>query len=700
MINHQGFSKEHIMKYILVIGFILTSIFSHAQDQNLARANKYFSRAFYSEAIPLYEKVLDESKSFEPVKNIADSYYYINDMVNASKHYKYLLKYYSKKVDESYYLKYANTLKARKKYNTAYKMLRAYYNKHDDEKLKMLEKNITYLENVEALGERYTVRNLEINTEDSEFGAIEKGYTIVFAAPKKDEGIHKRYRWNNQNYLDLYTISTSQTYYGDSVAIPFSEKINSKLHESNIVFTKDGKTAYFTRNNIVKGKRKKDAQNITHVQIYRTKFIGGEWKDITALPFNSDDYSTEHPALSPDEDILYFASDMPNGLGGFDLYSVVINKDGSFDIPENLGPTINTDKKEQFPYVSQDNKLYFSSNGHVGFGSLDVFVSHISEKGYSKPDNVGLPVNSGYDDFAFNINSETKKGFFASNRPEGKGSDDIYEIKEEKPLIIESCQQFISGIITDEDSGAVLANAQIVLEDADGKVLSTLETDANASFKFQVACQESYTVKASKSGYKSNQKTLVLNKERKKNNDASMTLKSLVILEKERREALALKQAKERELKRKEALKAEVNKKENLKEIIAKEKDIVKNKKGQLIVKTDEINFDYKLWYLRRDAKKAIDKVIGLMKKYPEMIVEVGTHSDIRGNNRYNLNLSQKRAGSVREYFMKNGIEPDRIFATGYGETKPLITCATEEACSEEQHELNRRCEFVVKKIL
>jgi len=701
MINRQDSSKERrIMKKIIILFTVFVSFLSQAQNQDLERANKLFERTFYAEAIPLYEKYLKQKQSLDAIKNLADAYYYSNRMNEASTNYRYLIKKYRKYVDESYFLKYANTLKAINKRKNANNLLINYYKKKDEAKADSIRKEIEYLENIEAMGERYKIQSLGINTKASEFGAVRRGRTIVFASPRKQiDGLGKKFGWNGQQYLDLYEVSLDKMHLADSVAVPFSETLNSKLHESNIVFTKDGKTAYFTRNNILKGKRKRDSSKVTHVQLYRAKLFNGEWENITPLPFNSDNYSTEHPSLSADEKTLYFASDMPNGYGSFDIYKVGINADGTFQIPENLGPEINTAKREQFPFISKDNQLYFSSNGHPGFGSLDVFVSKVKGDNYSKPDNVGFPVNSGYDDFSFNIDSKTKEGFFASNREDGRGGDDIYKIVQEKPLEIKECEQYISGLITDKDSGAILNNTLVIVETKDGKELSRVTTKNNDEFKFTVKCKSTYVVKASKDGYEGNQTTLVLKKERDKTNDASMTLKSLAIIQKEKREALALKQKRERELKAKNAEKIRLQRKEKKEQIIADEEAIEKEK-DRIVVKTDEINFDYKLWYLRRDSKKAVDKVIALMKKYPDMIVEVGTHSDIRGNNRYNLELSQKRATSVRMYFLENGIEPDRISAIGYGETKPLIKCATEDACSEEQHEVNRRCEFVVKRLM
>ncbi len=705
-------------KTITILFTILFTFICKAQD--LERANKYFERTFYAQAIPLYEKFLKSEQSIDAIKNLADSYYYINDMNNAAKNYKYLLRVYRKYVDKSYYLKYATALKAQSKYKEANNVLRNFY-KEDDEGLKAFEKEIEYLENVEALGNRFNIKNLGINTPQSEFGAIQQGNAVIFAAPKKaSQGFGKKFGWTGQQYLDLYTVPVDKIHLGDSVTQPFSDKLNTKLHESNIVFTNDGKTAYFNRNSSEKGKRQTDDKKVTHVQLFRAQLVDGEWTNTTPLPFNSNEYSTEHPALSSDCETLYFASDMPKGFGSFDIYKVDLNKDGSFGTPVNLGETINTAKREQFPFASKDNKLYFSSDGHPNFGSLDVFVSAINNGNFSKPDNVGFPVNSGYDDFAFNINSDTKEGFFASNRLGGEGSDDIYKITEEKPLKIEYCKQFISGVITDVDTDQVLANATILLTDENLKMVEKITTDAKGEFKFFVDCKSSFVVTASKNGYTTEKTSVKTDKERNKDNDASLALKSLerirlkkvkdeeerrrkeaVVQEKKRKEeavALRLKQEREQKFRSENYAKLQLEKKEKIERVIEEEEKI-KKINDKIVYETEDINFDYRLWYLRRDAKKEINKVIALMKKYPNMKIDIGTHTDIRGNQKYNLDLSEKRAQSVRNYFIDNDIEISRISGSGYGESQPIVKCATEDSCSEEQHELNRRCEFVIKQI-
>lgn len=721
MINHQDSSKMKNMKKLLLIIFVFLIQFVNAQDLELARAKRFFDKTFYSESIVLYEKLVQEKPSQEVIKNLADSYFYTNDLIKAQRYYRLLIQNYNKDLDRNYYFRYAQSLKASNSYEDANAALKEYYSRSANANdVVNFEKDIKTLENVTAIGKRYDIRNLAINTPNSEFGAVKYNDNLVFAGVKLKPGLFdKKFKWDNETYLNLVSIPLKNINSADSIVHYFAKELKTGMHESNAVFTKDGKTIYFTRNNSKKGSKKTNDQKISKLQIFKADLVDGKWTNITSLPFNSPNYSVEHPALSPDEKVLYFASDMPGTLGSFDIYSVNINK-GAFDTPKNLGAIINTEKREQFPFASADKKLYFSSDGHLGYGSLDVFVSEINENEFSKPVNVGLPLNSNLDDFSFNIDANTKEGYFSSNREGGKGSDDIYQFKEIKDLILEDCKQFIAGTITDIDTQIALENAIVILQDSDKKILNTIITGQDGKFSFTVACENSFTVLASKEKYTSESKSIATGKTRNASNDASMALKSLeviklqekeiaenkrkreIILEEEnkKKETLAAIELKQKEKKAKEAevVAAEVKKNEKVKEILEKEKDVIKDK-DRLIIKTDPIYFDYDLWYIRKESKVVLGRVVELMKKYPEMVIEIGSHTDSRGNLKYNEDLSQKRANSTRDFIIESGINAKRVQAKGYGESVPIIKCKTDEACSEEEHELNRRSEFVIKNL-
>ena len=721
MINHQDSSKKVNMKRILLIIFVCSIQLINAQSQDLKRPKRFFEKTFYSEAIPLYENILLENSSFEVVKNLADCYYYTNDYPNAQRQYRVLLARFNKDLEEEYYFRYSQTLKATGNYEESNQVLKDYFiSSNNIQALSKLEKENKELGNVSVLDNRFEIKNLAINTVNSEFGAVKQGESLIFSGVKTKHGLFdKVYKWNNEQYLELMKIPLININSSDSIVDYFSKELNTSMHESNPVFTKDGNTIYFTRNNYKKGRRGKNKDKVSNLQIFKAELVDNKWTNVVSLPFNSDDYSVEHPALSSDEKTLYFASDMPGTLGSFDIFSVAINGE-DYGVPINLGVKINTSKKEQFPFISKDSKLYFSSNGHAGFGSLDVFVSEIQSNEFSKPLNVGLPVNSGYDDFSFTIDSDNKEGYFSSNRIGGKGNDDIYQLKEIKPLLIEDCMQFIAGIITDVDTNLPLGNTLVRLQNGDKIEIEYFTTAEDGKFSFTVTCETAYFVLASKEDYTKDSKFFQLQKERKKTNDASMSLKSmeairkeehfaleekekqhLVLLEQKKKEEVALveKVKKDKQIAAEKAIvDAQNKKKEKLDNIIATEKDVVKDN-GRLIVKTDPIYFDYDLWYIRRESKPILNRVIELMKIYPDMVIEIGSHTDNRGNNHYNLNLSSNRAQSTKEYFVSQGISSKRIIAKGYGESVQINKCEPSESCTEEQHELNRRSEFVIKNL-
>ena len=710
------------MKKLLVIIFVFSIQFINAQDQELIRAKRFFDKTYYSEAIILYEKLAETKPSQEVIKNLADSYYYTNDLIKAQRYYRLLIANYSNDLNRDYYFRYAQTLKASNSYADANVVLKEYYAKSTNSQDSVyFQKELKELENVSAIGNRFEIKNLAINTPNSEFGAVKYKDNLVFAGVKLKPGLFdKKYKWDNETYLNLVKVPIQNSNSAEEPVIYFADELKTGVHEANAVFTKDGKTIYFTRNNSKNGSKKKNDQKISNLQIFKGELVEGKWTNIVSLPFNSPNYSVEHPALSADEKVLYFASDMPGSLGSFDIYSVNINK-GAFDTPKNLGPIINTDKREQFPFISADNKLYFSSEGHLGYGSLDVFVSDINGNEYSKPTNIGLPLNSNLDDFSFNIDSNTKEGYFASNREGGKGSDDIYQFKEIKDLIVEDCKQFIAGTITDIDTKLALENATVILQDSENKTLNTTTTSADGKFSFTVACEASYKVSAFKEKYTNESKSLVLDKTRNRTNDASLALKSLeaikleekeiaankrkqeIFIEEEnkKKEALAVIAIKEKDKKAKEAaiVAAEVKKNEKVKQILEQEKDVIRDDKNRLIIKTDPIYFDYNMWYIRKESKVVLGRVVALMNKYPGMVIEIGSHTDSRGNAKFNEDLSQKRANSTREFIIQSGINANRVTAKGYGESVPIIKCKTDDSCSEEEHELNRRSEFVIKNL-
>ncbi|MDO6758854.1 OmpA family protein [Tamlana sp. 2_MG-2023] len=706
------------MKKLLPIFTLLLMLSGFSQEKqaskkifnsDLRKANAYFERSHFAKAIPLYEEINSKQRIPEVIENLATCYYNVGDLKASARLYGYLVNSKRGHKIDAHVFKYVQALKASGNYADANSVNREFLvEKGDTLGITLFDKEVIKQENIIAIGNRYILKNLAINSEYSEFGMMPYNDYLVFAAAKKK--VSKRnifsdyYGWNNQPFLDIYSIPKDSILKGDTASKSISDKVNTKLHEGTVAFTKDLKTMYFTRNNYSKGKEVKDDELVTHLKLFKARLIDGVWGDIVALPFNGDDFSVEHPALSPDGKRLYFASDMPGTLGEFDLFYVDINEDDTYGNPVNLGANINTEHREQFPYIAANGDLYFSSNGQFGFGGLDVFWAKQKGGAFEAPDNLGLPLNSGYDDFAFFLDETFKKGYVSSNRPEGNGSDDIYSFEESKPLIIENCKQYLKGIVTDKDTEAFISNATvtITLVSRDSStVIGDHTTQEDGAFKDEISCEITIVVKATAEGYQEASRKIKIGDERNATTDVSLVLESLAAIKKKEVEReMQLEQARQRELQ--ENIRLETKKKaERYQDIIASEPRIKKDDKtNKLVIETDDINFDYKLWYIRKEVKKIVQPVVDLMTKYPNMKIEIGSHTDIRGNEAYNKDLSQKRATSTKEYLVSKGIEASRIVAVGYGESQPLQKCITEDACSEEQHEINRRSEFVIKELL
>lgn len=562
----------------LVMIFFFTNI-TFPQGPLLQRGNNQYEKYEYKNAQETYLKVVDKGyRSAELLKKLGNSYYFNSQFKEASIWYRELFLFYKSEVELEYYFKYAQTLKS----SGSYKEADVYMNKFaklnpEDKRAQLFLKKQDYLKEIENQLVRYSIQNLSMNSSFTDFGAAYYGRYVVFSSSKETtlskQNIHE---WNNESYLDLYIA----VYDPDTGELSEIEKwnngFNSNLHESTVVFTKDKQTIYFTRNDQDGGNYEKlDYGNIRtdKLKIYRSIMNKqGEWSKPKALPFNNDAYSVAHPALSVDETKLYFSSDMPGGEGESDIYEVTINSDGSFGEPKNLGKIINTEGKETFPFVSVNNDLYFASDGHVGLGGLDVFVIPLEEqKDENSVVNIGKPVNSQGDDFSFIINDITKRGYFSSNRDQGKGKDDIYSVV-----------QF-------------------------------------STWKKQ---------------------------------------------EVEVREIIDL------------------NKGDDLAKKLA----------------LNPIYFDLDKSFIRPDAAIELDKIVDIMNQYPNMEIEIGSHTDSRALMWYNNRLSDRRANSTMKYLIRNGISSQRMTSKGYGESELLNHCGNDVDCSEEEHQLNRRSEFIITK--
>ncbi|MDB9858902.1 OmpA family protein [Flavobacteriaceae bacterium] len=622
---------------ILLLIAVSTTIVS-AQNSKTKKADNLYDRLAYTDAAQAYQKVLKKGTTDVYVfERLANCYYFINDTKKAEIYYKRVAK--SKDANPEAIYNYAQTLKANGKfsdYNTWMKNFAKL--SPNDTRVKEFMKNPNYIPKIMDDMARYTATNMEdINSEYADFGGIVYGKDFYFASGRNTS--RKTYQWNEEPYLEIYkatnvggTMKNAELLNGD---------VNTKYHESNAVISADGKRMYFDRNDYFEGDYDKSANGINQINLYYAENIDGKgWSAVVSAPFNNNEYSTGHPALSQDGNTLYFVSDMPGGKGGSDIYMVAINSDGSLGTPERLGDNINTEGKELFPYIDSNGTLYFSSNGHMGIGGLDVFYAEAQGDGFGVVNNLGKGVNSSADDFAYKYDPTSQSGYVSSNREGGMGSDDIYMVE----AVEIPCEVTIAVLVINENTNAAVAGARVDLYDTMGNRLSTKTSNVDGMVSFKAACDQAHEVQGVLADFESNASKVAPANDQKVS--ATIALKPI--------------------------------------EEIIVEDQIVLN----------PILFDLDKSNIKAQAAFELDKVVSVMNKYPEMVIAVGAHTDSRATDAYNLRLSEARAQSTVQYIISKGISGKRISGKGYGESQPKVSCG--DNCSEAEHQLNRRSEFTI----
>ena len=634
--------KNFILFYITIFGFVASE--GYAQQSKINLADKKYDSYAYINVIKTYEKVASKGyKSEDMFKKLGNSYYFNSDFEGAAKWYDQLFAM-NTKVESEYYYRYAQSLKATEQNEKANKIMDEFNTKFKDDRRGILYKeNVNYLDEIKANSGRYKIEDAGINSKFSDYGTFVYDNKVYFASAR-DTGnfAQRKHSWTGEYFTNIYVSDV------DSMKVKKFKSLNSRFHEATPVFTKDGKTAYFTRNNYVDGKKGKDENKTTLVKLYKATFEDNKWSNIMALPFTSDNYSTAHPALSPDEKTLYFSSDMPGTSGQSDIYKVSIN-DSNYGTPVNLGPTINTEGKETFPYVTNENEIYFSSDGRPGLGGLDVFVGKLEDDGSIRTiQNIGADVNSPKDDFAYMIDPVSRKGYFSSNKKGGQGSDDIYKFLETRRL---QCIQELNGIITDAETGIILPGAKVTLYEGE-EIKNTIIADAAGFYIFPVECGKTYNVRAEKVNYSTKEVTITISK---------LTGKTSLP--------------------------------------IALDKSICKVTIGDDLGKCFGIKmiyFDLDKSNIRTEAALDLEKILDVLNNNPTMKLDIRSHTDSRQTHKYNKALSERRAKSTIDWLVQNGITEDRLTGKGFGETQLVNRCSDNVKCTEEEHQMNRRSEFII----
>ncbi|XMO88124.1 OmpA family protein [Algibacter sp. AS12] len=670
------------MKNTITLLLLFTISISFSQSSN-KRADKLFDRMWYKEASVLYELELNkfERKNKESntvndstyvnlLKRAGDSYFFNTDMKNAYVWYDKLISDFYSDVDTEYIFRYAHALEGIGEYKEAKRWMKEFAKRTEnkDGRSELLDQNDLTVEDVLDIEPGFVLKNVAVNTKYSDFGPMYYKDKLVYSSAIDSSNYHTRiYHWNEQPFLNMYLGELNKIGSDVKLIKDFSKKLNTRYHEATLAFSPDETKIYFTRNNY-NGDLGRDNKGTNHLKLYSAE-LGKDsdslltWKNIKELPFNSENYSVGHPTVSKDGKLLYFVSDMPGSIGGTDVFVVDILDDETnsqiqdstytgYSKPRNLGEKVNTAGREMFPYIT-DSALYFASDGHLGLGGLDVYESRIIDTTFQKPVNLGAPLNSELDDFGFIVNEEKNKGFVCSNRLTGKGDDDIYSfVRLPKEDVL--CKQLIRGYVSNTITGERIANVKMTLFSETGKELESTTTSIAGAYTFNTTlnCATKFKVVAAKTGYEVKEKpVLTLNE-----NGETVV-------------ALGL---------------------ETLNELIVEEKGVLK-------IKIGIIYFDLDKSFIRNDASIELNKIVLLMAQYPKMVIKIESHTDARNSDAYNLSLSDRRAKSTRDYIISQGIQSNRIeSAQGFGESQLINNCTNGVKCTEAQHQLNRRSEFII----
>jgi len=634
---------KNIFTFIALTFLSISTI--DAQDKSSKKADKQFSKLEFVKAAESYKKLINNGKSSDyVVAQLAECYYNIFNTVEAEKWYATLAEDSS---DPDIIFKYSQMLKANGKYKLSNKWMNKFVElRPADNRATSFLKNPTYLPKIISKGKRFNVQNLDINSEYSDFGGALNNNKLYITSSRNTVGLFDlgrwitqriSYGWNNEPYLDIYSfdVTDSGSYLNEDY---LGSNINTKYHEGLASFDNEG-NMYISRESFYENEYVKDPEsnNITSlIGIY--KISKGE-KNVVALNINSVEYSVKNPSISSDGKTLYFSSDMPGGFGNFDIYRGDIDENGNINNVENLGQKVNTEGQEMFPFIGDKNNLYFSSDSQLGLGGLDVFFTKEVDGKWASVRNVGIPVNSNADDFAFSMNEATGEGFVSSNRSGGKGSDDIYSIKRLIPI----CDVLLTANVMDAKTKLGIDSATTSISDKDGNIASTKTSSNEGVSEFMLVCDEAGKLIVSKEGYNSKIVDLKMSSE-------EFTSINIML--------------------------------DPIEKIIVAEK-----------IELNEIYFDFDKSNIKAEAAFELDKLVQIMNKYPEMTVSIESHTDSKGPSSYNQRLSERRAKTTSQYVISKGIDSSRLSSAGKGESSPVVDCTN---CSKDEDQLNRRSEFII----
>ena len=616
----------------IALSFVVSTLTITAQNKDTKAADKLYARYEYVDAAKAYLKLVENDKADPYVyKQLADANY---NMFNSAEAVKWYAKATETNQDAETYYRYAQMLKANGKYEEANKQMQKFASASpNDQRAKAFKENPNYIPRLLDKTKLFNVKSSDISSDKSDFGAVLYDNSLYFASARN--GARKNYGWTDEPFLDIYKAdyNTDGTITNAGVVV----SLNSKWHDGPVTISADGNMAYFASESYKEKEFEKDKKNnarFSQVYLFKAAKSGDSWGELTELPFNDKTFSNSNPSLSRDGKTLYFSSNRPGGIGGVDIWKVAVNADGSFGEPQNLGNKVNTEDNESFPFIADENKtLYFASAGKQGLGGYDVYQIDLSG---GEAANLGTPVNTEKDDFAFSFNGTKNIGFLSSNRG---GNDDIL-------MVIPVCGVDVTVVVTNTKTGAILSNASVAILDDKKNVIATEMSNANGEVKYRVECDKPYVVQASKDGYEGNTFAVTPSKGPKARVEAALQPIDVIVTETE------------------------------------------------IVLKP--IYFEYDKSNITQEGAFELDKLVQVMKNNEKMVILAKSHTDNRGSDKYNERLSERRAKSTAQYIISKGIAANRISAKGMGELEPKVDCGKD--CNEEQHAQNRRSEFLIVK--
>jgi len=621
-------------KIFLILSFVFVSTISvKAQDSQTAWADKLFKRFEYLDASKEYLKLVGTGIKQNYIYNqLAESYY---NMFNTTEAIKWYALSLTQPQEAETYFKYAQMLKASGRYEEANAQMAIFASKNPkDIRAILFNENPNYIPKLLIKQKVFNLQPVTINSDYSDFGPkLANDNTLYFSSSRKIS--KKKTGWKEESYLDVYQATLLDN---DSLSAPTEvEDINTIWHDGPACVSSDGNTIYFSRDSRVINDFE-DIKNIktkfSQMYLFKATKVNNKWTEAKQLPFNNKSYSISNPSISIDGKTLYFNSNMPGGIGGNDIWKVDVSEGDVYGTPVNLGSKINTEGNEQFPYITDDNVLYFSSDSRQGLGGLDVYFINLSKT--EDAQNLGKPVNSEKDDFSFSFNTKRNLGFFSSNREE---SDDLYIAK---PL----CNVESTIHVTNSVTGVALEGATVVILDDKKNIIETKISDVNGNVDFILECNTEYNLQVAKEGFESGVFNIAKNKGGKLIVPAPL----------------------------------------NPIEVIIKPTEIVLN----------PIYFEFNKSNITQEGAFELDKLVQVMKANDKLVIFAKSHTDNRGSDVYNMNLSERRAKSTVQYVLSKGIAASRISGKGFGESEPKADC--KETCTEEEHAQNRRSEFLIVK--